>query len=335
MRPPSWWWREDGYPAALLGPFAALYGAIAAHRMAGVGHEVGVPVLCVGDLTIGGAGKTPAALALGEILKAAGERIFFLTRGYGGRLIGPVRVDAVQHNAADVGDEPLLLARSAPTIVSRDRVKGGQAAVAAGATVIVMDDGFQNPTLRKDFSLIVIDGGRGIGNGHVFPAGPLRAPLAAQLVRAQAAIVIGEANGAKSLLEILRERGLPLFAASLQPDSAALAAIARRKVLAFAGIGHPEKFFATLAASGIDVGVSRSYPDHHRYTAEERAALLREAETRNLVPVTTEKDFMRLAADPEAKSLLAKTLTLPVRLAIDEESRFRTLVLEKIGRKNR
>src|SRR6266849_1029797 len=183
MREPSFWWREPAAGALvpiLLAPLAAAYGAVAAARLVRPGNSAGVPVLCVGNLTVGGAGKTPTALALARMLAAAGRRPIFLSRGYGGTLAGPVHVDPKRHRAADVGDEPLLLARSAPTVVARDRVAGAAMAHATGAGSIVMDDRFQSPNLHKDLSILVVDGRRGVGNAQVFPAGPLRAPLDAQ-----------------------------------------------------------------------------------------------------------------------------------------------------------
>src|SRR5262245_12302991 len=200
MRAPSFWWRDAGPAAALLTPLAAAYGAVAAWRMRQPGRDPGIPVVCVGNLTVGGAGKTPTALALGRLLQDAGERPVFLTRGYGGRLAGPVRVDPARHAARDVGDEPLLLARLADTIVARDRIAGAERARQDGATVVVMDDGFQNPSLAKHLALVVVDGARAIGNAGVFPAGPLRAPLAAQFARAHALIVVGEPGGAAAVV---------------------------------------------------------------------------------------------------------------------------------------
>ncbi|MGC1356497.1 MAG: tetraacyldisaccharide 4'-kinase, partial [Xanthobacteraceae bacterium] len=188
MREPAFWWQgKNG--GRLLAPVAGIYGAFAAMRLRSPGQKVGIPIICVGNLTVGGAGKTPAALTVGRLLLAENKRPFFLTRGYGGRLVGPVRVDRAIHGAADVGDEPLLLAELAPTIVARDRLAGARAAQRDGADAIVMDDGFQNPSLAKDLAILVVDGRRAIGNGRVFPAGPLRAPLEAQLARAHAVLV--------------------------------------------------------------------------------------------------------------------------------------------------
>jgi tetraacyldisaccharide 4'-kinase len=233
------------------------------------------------------------------------------------------------HKAADVGDEPLLIARSVPVIVARDRVAGAIAARDEGADVIVMDDGFQNPSLRKDLSLIVVDGRRGIGNGRVFPAGPLRAPLAAQLARADALLVVGEPSGVAPV--VAAAPNLPVFHGRLEPDPLTVAALRPRTVLAFAGIGDPEKFFATLNAAGIDVRARQGFPDHHRYQASEAAALLAHAKREGLLPVTTEKDLARLAGerDPSVAALAAAAQALPVRLAVDKGEALRRLVLAR------
>src|SRR5580700_4417453 len=194
MREPAFWWQSGS--GTWLAPLGAIYGAVAAARMRLRGQRAGVPVICVGNLTVGGSGKTPAALAVAHLLHAAHQRPFFLSRGYGGRLAGPVRVNPAVHRAADVGDEPLLLARLAPTVVARDRPAGAKFAQFAGAGVIVMDDGFQNPSLAKTLAIVVVDGRRGIGNGRIIPAGPLRAPLGIQLDHAQAIVVVGPPVGA-------------------------------------------------------------------------------------------------------------------------------------------
>ena len=295
MREPGFWWRPAGIAAGLLSPLGAISGAVAARRMAQHGSDAGIPVLCIGNLTVGGAGKTPTALAVAELLLAAGKRAFFLSRGYGGALAGPVRVDPAKHRAADVGDEPLLLARVAPTIVARDRVAGAALARAAGADVVVMDDGLQNPSLSKTLSIVVIDGRRDIGNGCVIPSGPLRAPLQAQLDRADAILVIGGTTS----VSVQR----PAFHATLEPDASTLAALKSRKVLAFAGIGHPEKFFSTLIDAGIDVRAQVAFPDHHRYRRAEAADLIGHAEREDLVLVTTEKDIARLSGQDDVAAL--------------------------------
>lgn len=327
MREPRFW-RRDGATARLLAPASMIYGAVAAWRLRRDGRRAAVPVLCVGNFTVGGAGKTPTALALARLLLAAGLRPAFLTRGYGGALAGPLWVDP-KHRAADVGDEPLLLARVAPTILARDRVAG--AALAADTDIIIMDDGFQNPALAKDFSLVVVDGTEGVGNGRVFPGGPLRAPLAAQFARAQALLVIGEpAPSVRELMADARARGLPLLAGRLVPDPAAVAALADKKVLAFAGIAHPEKFFATLEEAGIAAPVRRAFADHHRYDARECAELLAQAEREGLLPLTTEKDKARLAGDAAAAALAAAAQALPVQLTFADDGLVRRLLLERM-----
>lgn len=329
MREPAFWWRPAAVAAASLSPLAAIYGAVAARRMAQPGRAAGIPVVCVGNFTVGGAGKTPAAIALAELLRAAGRRPFLLSRGYGGRLAGPLQVDPAVHRAGDVGDEPLLLARAAPTIVSRDRIAGAELARTAGADVIVMDDGFQNPALAKDLSVVVVDGRRGVGNGRVFPAGPLRAPLGAQLDRADALLIVGEPSPGG--MTLAGRRTLPVFHGRLEPDAAALAALKDRQVLAFAGIGDPEKFFATLTAAGIAVGARVSYPDHHRYRRFEALDLIARAEREGLVLVTTEKDWARLAGTPDLAALAGVARALPVKLVIREADAFRAFVLSKLN----
>jgi tetraacyldisaccharide 4'-kinase len=327
MREPAFWWRAAGAAAALAAPLAWGYGKVAAQSMAQPGRRVGVPVICVGNLTLGGAGKTPTAMAVARLLIEAGERPFLLSRGYGGTIAGPVTVDPALHGATQVGDEPLLLARVAPTIVARNRLAGAQAARAAGASIVVMDDGFQNPSLAKDLAIVVVDSRRGIGNGRVFPAGPLRAPLASQLAHADALILIGPAQSKPGFAA----GETPLFHAKLEPDHQTLAALAGRAVLAFAGIGDPEKFFAALSTAGITVSAAQSYPDHHRFIAAEAAALLARADQDGLELVTTEKDFVRLA-DPALARLAARARPLPVRLVVEEAEAFRRLVLDVVAR---
>ena len=327
MRDPAFWWQPPGAAAALLAPAAAIYGAVASRRLAKAGRTVDIPVICVGNPTVGGAGKTPTALAVARLLSAAGKRPFFLTRGYGGELAGPVVVYPAVHRADDVGDEPLLLARAAPTVVARDRVAGAEMIRDAGADVIVMDDGFQNPALAKTLSILVVDGRRGLGNGKVFPAGPLRAPLEAQLDRAQAILIIGESSGSTELESAAESRGLPVFHGSLKPDPKAIEAIAPHPVFAFAGIGDPEKFFATLREARIDVRLRDAFPDHHVYRGSEILALMLRAEREGLILVTTEKDLMRLQGEPDAAELLNILRVLPVSLQVEEADAFANLVL--------
>jgi len=329
-REPDFWWQPG--TGLLLTPLSAIYGTVAGLRMQPRGERVGLPVICLGNLTVGGAGKTPAAIAVAQILNASQQRPFFLSRGYGGRLAGPVRVNPSIHRAGDVGDEPLLLAQVAPTVVARDRAAGARFAQFAGASAIVMDDGLQNSSLAKDLTIIVVDGRRGIGNGHMIPAGPLRAPLGLQLEKAQALIVVGPPDGATRVLDRASARGMRIFHAMLEPDRGVIAAIGARKVLAFAGIGSPAKFFATLIAAGIDIGERAEFPDHHPYTATEAQSLIARAQAKGLLLLTTEKDLMRLAGAPQLETLASRASTLPVRLAIKEADAFRELILKTMKR---
>jgi tetraacyldisaccharide 4'-kinase len=320
MREPAFWW-SGGAAGALLSPLGELYGAVAAVRMRRNGARSTIPVICAGNFTLGGSGKTPTAIAMAQLLKANGENPFFLTRGYGGSQRGPVEV-ANDASAAGVGDEALLLSRIAPTIVAADRPKGAALAAERGATVIVMDDGLQNPSLRKNLAVAVIDGPRGIGNGRVFPAGPLRAPIAAQLERVQALLVIGDAAGAHSVISAAMGRKLPIHYGRLIADPVAVSELRDRKFLAFAGIGNPAKFFATLEQEGIEIAARMPFPDHHRYSAADAGALLSQARAQDLQLVTTEKDRARMSGEPALQSLAAQTKVLPVTLALDDEKAF-------------
>jgi tetraacyldisaccharide 4'-kinase len=332
MREPGFWWRKAGLQAALLAPVAAGYGAIAAGRMGRAGARAELPVLCVGNFTLGGTGKTPTVMAIAKMLAAAGEKPFCLSRGYGGSIAGPKLVDAQDDHAGHVGDEAVLLARAAPTIVSHDRVAGAALAKSKGASVVVMDDGLQNPSLNKDFTLAVIDGMRGVGNTRVFPAGPLRAPLDAQLARTDALLVMGEDDGADDVVTFAEKRGLPILHGRLMPDQGAITALKGRKVLAFAGIGNPEKFFATAVEAGVDVTHSRAFPDHHRFTAEEAAALVMDADSEGLALLTTEKDRARMTGDPALHALETQVHVLPVTLELKEPEQLQALVRQALRR---
>jgi tetraacyldisaccharide 4'-kinase len=329
MREPAFWWQPASWMSCALSPVGSIYGTITARRMQQSGHRAAVPVICIGSYHVGGAGKTPTAIALVAMLQALGEMPVVLSRGYGGRLTGPVRVDPATHRSADVGDEPLLLARAAPVIVSRDRVQGADAARAAGASVIVMDDGFQNPSLQKDIALAVIDGGRGVGNACVFPAGPLRAPLDVQAERTDALVLVGAGSAANTIAADLAQRGAPVLRARIVPDAAAVSALRGRRVLAFAGIGDPQRFFATLRDSGIEVAATRAFDDHHAFTAQEIAGLLDQARSEMLVPVTTEKDFARL------RGLASVDITaiqpFPVTLQFEDDARLVDLLRKSLA----
>jgi tetraacyldisaccharide 4'-kinase len=284
-------WARRGLVSSLLQPLAWCYALGAASRRRWTHPwQAPVPVICIGNLVAGGAGKTPVTLSLARLLAARGRKVHILSRGYGGSLAGPVAVDPARHSAAEVGDEPLLLAEAAPCWVARDRVAGARAAIAAGAKLLLLDDGLQNPRLAKTLSLLVVDGGYGFGNRRVLPAGPLRERLAAGLARAEAVVLMGEdAAGIAPLLAgktVLRAR---LAAANAEE-------VAGRKLVAFAGIGRPEKFFASLAAAGGNLVARHGFADHHRYRASELARLQAEAEAAGAKLVTTAKDRVRLPA---------------------------------------
>jgi tetraacyldisaccharide 4'-kinase len=300
-RAPAFWQsRGAKLLPRLLSPLAAVTAAVTARRVLRLGWRAPVPVICCGNVTVGGAGKTTLALDLGRRLLAQGRRVHFLSRGYGGRVRDTHRVGPGD-TAAAVGDEPLLLADVAPTWIGADRAASALAAVDAGAEVLVLDDGLQNPTLCKDLSLLVIDGANGFGNGRVLPAGPLREPVAAGVSRCQAAVLIGTdlADAAAAL-----PPGLALLRARLV-HGPEVHALAGRKVLAFAGIASPAKFFATLGEAGVVLAGRRGFPDHHPYTDAEVRRLLDEAARLNAVPVTTAKDAVRLPAALRAQVRVA------------------------------
>ncbi len=292
MRAPGFW-QHDGVLARLLAPLSGPVADLTARRMAQPGWRAPVPVVCCGNVGVGGAGKTTLALDLGQRLARRGARVAFLTRGYRGRAQIAARV-TLGHEARDVGDEALLLAAVAPTFVGADRVASAKAAVQAGATVLVMDDGLQNPGLVKDLSFLVVDGIAGFGNGRVLPAGPLREPVSACARRCNAAVLVGAEGPAIGTHLPAR---LPVLRARLQPQAPGLAG---RRVLAFAGIGRPSKFFATVAEAGAEIVGQRGFPDHHFFHPAELRRLHRRAAKLGAVLVTTPKDAVRLP--PEWRS---------------------------------
>jgi tetraacyldisaccharide 4'-kinase len=332
MREPKFWHAPKSWKSHLLRPLGALYGAIAAQRLQRRGFDAGVPVFCVGNYHVGGAGKTPTVLALAKILRELGEIPVVLSRGYGGRLRGPVMVDPARHSAADVGDEPLMLAPQIPVAVSRDRINGVALARSQRASVILMDDGFQNPSIAKDASLIVVDGERGLGNGFVIPAGPLRAPLRPQLARTDALIVVGEGAAGKAVAaEVAAREGLVL-ASNLVPAAASLDRLRGKRVLAFAGIGDPARFYRTLRAAGIDLVHERSFADHHPFTESEIERLLADAKAEQLTLVTTEKDFARLRSAGEVPAFLGDIVPFKVTLEFADAAPLRKFLAGRLFR---
>ena len=298
MRAPGFW---DGPPnrtdarAAVLAP--ASWAWTAAHRLRwrlGRPLRVPVPVVCVGNVVAGGAGKTPLAIAVAERLREYGLAPHFLTRGTGGTLRGPVRVNPARHTAAAIGDEALLLAECAQTWVARNRRAGARAAARGGAAVLVMDDGFQSPNVFKDVSLLVVDDGFGIGNGRIIPAGPLREASEDAIARATAMVRVRDAGGGSAPLGRLTNPPVPVLRASLEPDAGDRQRLDGARVVAFAGIGRPAKFFATLDSIGCIVVGAHAFPDHHRFRGGDLATLQAEAEALEAVLVTTAKDAVRL-----------------------------------------
>ncbi len=280
---------------ALLSPLALLYGlGNRLNRAMARPQEVAVPVISVGNLVAGGAGKTPTAIALATRLKAMGYTPGMVSRGYGGSEAGPLRVDASLHDAARVGDEALLLARAAPTWIGRDRPEAARAACRAGCDILLADDAHQTYALERDINLLVVDAAQGFGNGSLIPAGPLRESIAEGLARTDAVILIGEP------VRPFDFGGLPVFAAALRPLAEDAAKLKDERVLAFAGIGRPEKFFSTLESIGAHVAERQAFPDHGTYDADTVMRLVERAVTLKAQAVTTEKDLMRLPQEARA-----------------------------------
>lgn len=323
MRAPAFWYRKKSLRASLLSPFGALYAACVARRFRKTApYQAGIPVICVGNLSVGGAGKTPVCLALHALLQSRGQSFFFLSHGYKGREKG-ILVNPQVHTASDVGDEALLLASQAPTVVDSRRARGAQIAIKNGAAGLIMDDGFQNPDLVKTVSFVVVDGARGFGNGRVIPAGPLREPIAKGLARADAVIVAGEDSW--GVRDYLQDRGisLPVLGGRFMLDAQALQELVGKPVMAFAGIAAPEKFFNALVARGINVVKKQTFPDHYFYTRFDIEKLL--ADAGDLTLVTTAKDYVKIP-----KYFLKNIRNVPGAFVFDSPSEALKIVEETL-----
>lgn len=315
---PPFWFKKAGLAAWLLSPLGAAYGRVTARRMQGAPSSfANIPVFCVGNFIVGGAGKTPTAVALAGIAKGIGMRPGFLSRGYGGSVGRPTLVDPQTHNARDVGDEPLILSLHGPTVVSTDRPAGARLLEQQDVDIIIMDDGFQSPALNKDYALAVVDAGRGLGNGFAMPAGPLRATLRPQLARASAILLIGKSEAGTQVVRKAAKMAKPILMGGIvvqkEQDWAGV------DVMAFAGIADPTKFYRSLEALGANIVQRRSFHDHHPFSAAECDELMVQAERDGLQLVTTEKDWARLVRMGERQEAL-RAVSKPLRVSMQFEN---------------
>lgn len=325
---PPFWFKPRGWQAYCFAPASWAYGAVARWRMDSARPpQVMAPVLCIGNLTVGGSGKTPAAIAIGAAVEAAGYRPGFLTRGYGGSISGPHRVDLDHDTALTVGDEPLLLARTAPTVVAANRAAGARKLADEGIDFIIMDDGFQSRSVHYDYALIALDSRRGIGNGAVIPAGPLRAPMVDQMRHADALLRIGDGEAGASVVRAAARAAKPMMRADIVPGG--MPGLKTKRLLAYSGIGDPDKFFDTLREAGYWVSATRAFGDHHFFTEEDAEILLEHADSEGLHLVTTEKDAVRLSRSEGALGELRKrTRALPVEMVFESPAALDALIGE-------
>jgi tetraacyldisaccharide 4'-kinase len=329
---PPFWWKKGDPRAWLLSPASLIYGYFASRRLRKAKRlEIEVPVICVGNFTVGGAGKTPTVITLAKAAKARGMKPGVLSRGYGGSMDRTTVVDPDHHRARDVGDEPLLIAREALTVISRKRVDGARTLIKEGADIIIMDDGFQSAVLHFDYALMVVDTIRGIGNGFLVPAGPVRAPTTLQLKYATALLALGRGDAADPFIRVAARSGKPVFEGRVDPVGDR-DIIAGKNVLAFAGIADPNKFFATVEDLGANIVVRRPFGDHQHLLDDEVADLLATAEKQDLAIVTTAKDAVRLRGHHgRAEELLGKLTVIDVEMAFDSPNTPRLIIDQAIA----
>jgi tetraacyldisaccharide 4'-kinase len=324
---PPFWWKKGDLRAWLLSPASLIYGYFASRNMKNAKRaEVEVPVICVGNFTVGGAGKTPTVITLAKAAKARGLKPGVLSRGYGGSMDRTTVVDPDHHRAKDVGDEPLLIAREALTVITRKRLEGARMLISEGADIIIMDDGFQSAALKFDYALMVVDSVRGIGNGFLVPAGPVRAPTTLQLVYASALLKLGNGAGADPFIRVAARSGKPVFEGSVEPVGDA-DAIDGKRVLAFAGIADPKKFYRTVQSLGAEIVTKRSFGDHQHLSDDEIDDILSTAEKKELTIVTTAKDAVRLRGHHgRAQELAEKITVIDVEMAFDSPTTPRLII---------
>jgi tetraacyldisaccharide 4'-kinase len=326
---PPFWWEKPDWRASALSPLSGLYGLVAGYRMANARREtIDAPVLCVGNFTVGGSGKTPVAIALARQAKRMQLKPGFLSRGHGGSFAKPHLVDAQHDSARHVGDEPLLLAEHGLVATTPDRAAGARLLLERGADFLIMDDGFQSGRIHMDYALVVIDSRYGLGNGHVIPGGPLRAPLVDQLRFATGIVKMGDGNAADAVVRLASRAARPVFEATARPRNAER--FAGRRYLAFAAIGHPEKFFETITRAGGTVALARSFADHHFYLADELNELAATADTAELQLVTTAKDAARLRHGAAPAAFLDRLQVLEIDAVFDNVNAARRIVDETL-----
>lgn len=326
---PPFWWQPPDWRAWALWPAAKLYGAVAASRMRRAKRaKVAAPVLCIGNFTVGGTGKTPTAIAFAKIAKEQGRAPGILSRGHGGELRGPHVVDLARDTAKQVGDEPLLLAEHAPVAVSPDREAGARLLIERGCDFLIMDDGFQSARIRIDYALAVVDARYGIGNGEIIPAGPLRAPMNKQIVYATGLLCMGEGTAADPIVRMAARAGKPIFRAATHPADPTV--ISGKRLLAFAGIGHPDRFFDALSANGGEVVVRRAFADHHDFSLDELTELEETAQKEQLQLVTTKKDAARLRHRELPPLLRSKLAVFEVATVFEDEATAPRIIAETV-----